>query len=109
MKKRFTISMPAFTIGLFIAFLTFFILYQDNVITFLRDNRLLPEPEPLTELYFKDHFNLPMKYYPGESYPIEFVVHNVEYKPMDYTYEMTATATDGAILEFRNLKSYFLK
>jgi hypothetical protein len=35
-------------------------------------------------------------------------VHNVEYKPMDYTYEMTATATDGATLDLAK-GSFYLK
>ncbi len=99
--------MPAFTIGLFIALLTFFILYQDSIITLLRDNNLLPKPEPLTELYFRNHLGLTIEYYPGQDYPVEFVVHNLEYKPMNYTYEVTA-ATEGGVLDLAK-GSLFLK
>ncbi len=95
MKKRFTISMPAFTIGFFIALLTFFILYQNSIITILRDNKLLPLPERFTELYLEDHSKLPSTVIGETVYPFQFTVHNLEYQTMEYPYTVIVDNKNG--------------
>lgn len=54
----------------------------------LKDWKLLPEPERLTELYFTHPNNLPTTYTPGQSQTVAFTVHNLEYKTEDYSYQI---------------------
>lgn len=56
---------------------------------------LLPEPEPLTELYFEDHATLPAKAVAGIPIRFRFTLHNVEYADTAYPYRITVT-TDRA-------------
>jgi hypothetical protein len=45
-------------------------------------------PETFTELYFENHNNLPrsIEYY--KDYDFKFTIHNLEYKTMNYSYEV---------------------
>jgi len=52
--------------------------------------------EPLTELYFENHTELPKTLKIGEECRFAFTIHNLEYIDMNYTYEITA--------EYRNEK-----
>ncbi len=80
---------------------------QQNVVDFLNKNKLLPQPEPFTELYFEDHLNLPKTLEATEEANFKFTVHNLEHKPMDYLYSVNAIASDSSRLikqgEFRLL------
>lgn len=62
-----------------------------NIHSVLAENHLLPEPETLTELYFEDHLKLPNKLISGKSYNFRFTIHNLEYKEMEYRYQVTVT------------------
>lgn len=44
--------------------------------------------ETFTELYFKNHANLPSKVILKQKYNFAFTLHNLEDKDMDYPYEM---------------------
>ena len=44
--------------------------------------------EPLTELYFEDHTNLPSSVSLGEAENFSFTVHNLEYQKMRYNYSV---------------------
>jgi hypothetical protein len=44
------------------------------------------QPERFTELYFTDPTNLPSTATPGQDIPVKFVMHNMEYQSMTYTY-----------------------
>lgn len=57
--------------------------------------KLLPEPERLTELYFTSPNNLPKTYVPGQLQEVDFTVHNLEYRTMNYQYKITETSQDG--------------
>ncbi len=57
--------------------------------------KLLPEPERLTELYFTNPNSLPKTYVPGQSQPVSFTVHNLEYRHTNYKYQITETSQDG--------------
>jgi uncharacterized membrane protein len=48
------------------------------------------KPETFTELYFKDHINLPGKIEVGKKQSFSFTIHNLEYKNMTYRYEVKA-------------------
>ncbi len=74
--------------GFAIAILTFFILYNGSIITFLSDNKLLPIDEPLTELYFEDYNKLPIAGKPGIANTFRFTIHNMENKTVDYSYNV---------------------
>jgi hypothetical protein len=62
----------------------------------LRDWKLLPEPERLTELYFTAPNNLPNSYSPGESQTVNFTVHNLEYQTTAYHYLIIEQSQDGS-------------
>lgn len=57
---------------------------------------LLPNPERLTELYYSDHLNLPTTYRPGVTQTFAFTVHNLEYRPTDYHFAITAETDSDA-------------
>lgn len=45
--------------------------------------------EPLTEVYFENHTNLPKNVFWNQSYNFTFTVHNLEYREMNYSYNVT--------------------
>jgi hypothetical protein len=46
--------------------------------------------EPLTELYFENHTKLPKYIQPGREYNFTFTANNLEYRQMNYTYDVYA-------------------
>jgi hypothetical protein len=46
--------------------------------------------EPLTEVYFENHTQLPNVIFLNTPYDFSFTVHNLEYIPMNYSYNVTA-------------------
>jgi len=46
--------------------------------------------EPLTELYFNNHTNLPSTIEPSKAYSFSFTINNLEYKNMTYNYVIIA-------------------
>lgn len=46
------------------------------------------KPETFTELYFENHLNLPSTANKEKEYSFEFTIHNLEYKEMNYPYEV---------------------
>jgi len=42
--------------------------------------------EPLTELYFDNHTNLPSEVEPNKIYDFSFTINNLEYQNMTYNY-----------------------
>lgn len=61
-----------------------------RIYTQLKAWKLVPLPEPLTELYFNDHINLPKVYAKDTKYPFSFTIHNIEYQDFEYHYRVTA-------------------
>jgi uncharacterized membrane protein len=61
----------------------------------LNNWKLLPEPERLTELYFSNPNTLPTTYTANTNQDVSFKVHNLEYKTVDYHYEIIEVA-DGS-------------
>lgn len=73
----------------------------------LNDWKLLPRPEKLTELYFTHPNNLPQKYTPGDVQEVNFTVHNLEYKTVNYQFvivEQTNGGNQSAVLSSGNFK-----
>lgn len=88
-----------FITGIVLAVMVFLaISQQQHIVDFLNKNKLLPQPEPFTELYFEDHLNLPKTLEATEEANFKFTVHNLEYKPMDYEYSVEAIASDSSRL-----------
>ncbi len=54
------------------------------------------QPETYTELYFTHPNNLPATLTSGRTFPVDFTVHNVEAKTMQYTYDITVTDPNGS-------------
>jgi len=46
--------------------------------------------EPLTEVYFENHTSLPNVVFLNQTYNFTFTIHNLEYREMNYTYNITA-------------------
>jgi uncharacterized protein YdeI (BOF family) len=62
------------------------------VVVFLIVLSMIPiGKEPLTESYFENHTQLPSNITPNETYFFSFTVHNLEYRDMDYRYNVTYT------------------
>ncbi|HSW96455.1 MAG TPA: hypothetical protein VLF89_01380 [Candidatus Saccharimonadales bacterium] len=49
---------------------------------------IIPKPESFTELYFENHENLPFEILPQQNYTFAFTIHNLEYKNMNYSYDV---------------------
>jgi len=66
------------------------------------------KPETFTELYFEDHLKLPKDTVLEKSNSFKFTVHNLEYKDMDYPYEVYI-ASNGAKLQMIDKGTFSLK
>jgi hypothetical protein len=60
--------------------------------------KLLPQSEHLTELYFLNPNTLPATYQTGQSQTVTFVVHNLEGKPVTYSYKIVSTNGNEQLL-----------
>lgn len=54
--------------------------------------------EPLTEVYFENHTQLPQTIDLGKNYEFSFTVHNLEYQNMNYTYNINAYDANNSLL-----------
>ncbi|OGM23015.1 hypothetical protein A2961_01305 [Candidatus Woesebacteria bacterium RIFCSPLOWO2_01_FULL_39_21] len=54
--------------------------------------------EPLTELYFSNHLNIPKQIEKGKPYSFEFTTRNLEYKDTNYVYEILVSENEGMSL-----------
>jgi len=70
--------------------------------------KLLPEPERLTELYFTNPNKLPKTYTPGQPQEVSFTVHNLEYRSMNYRYQITQSSQDGQQSQVMNTGAFSL-
>lgn len=62
----------------------------------LAANRLLPEEEPFTELYFEDHQKLPLLLEEDQVASASFTIVNRENRQTPYLYEVVKSATNEA-------------
>ena len=53
---------------------------------------LIPKPEKLTELYFRDHADLPSSATSNQVIRFAFVIHNLETTDYQYTYHVSVKA-----------------
>jgi hypothetical protein len=72
--------------------LVFFNLNRAAIYNELATLDLIPKPEKLTELYFKDHVNLPHSATSNEKISFAFVIHNLEAIDFQYTYAVSVSA-----------------
>jgi nicotinic acid mononucleotide adenylyltransferase len=54
--------------------------------------------EPLTEVYFENHTQLPVYLFLDKPYNYSFTVHNLEYQKMRYTYTVDTFDENGKLL-----------
>ena len=64
--------------------------YRGSVYRVLDSLKLIPHPEPFTELYFNNSTDLPGFVTSGQKITFMFTVHNVEGKDMVYPYRVYA-------------------
>ncbi len=72
-----------------------------NAFPSLRENVALAttvKPETFTELYFEDHLKLPQETTLEKTYSFKFTVHNLEYKDMDYPYEVYIASNSAKLM-----------
>ena len=55
--------------------------------------------EPLTEVYFENHTQLPAYIFLNKPYNYSFTVHNLEYQKMRYEYSVDAFDEQGNLLD----------
>jgi len=91
-------TLKLIVLGSVIALVVFGLITFDKnyIVKVLNQYKLLPQPEPFTELYFEDHLKLPKLHKINEPYSFKFTVHNLENKDFTYNYLVTATASDSA-------------
>lgn len=63
----------------------------------LRDWKVLPAQEALTELYFFDHLRLPSHYTPDQPQEVAFTIRNFEGSDQAYAYRLVAVAEDSSL------------
>ena len=61
---------------------------QPEIATLLTDWEVVPQLEPLTELYFNSYLDFPKQVTKGQSITFSFTVHNLEGKTMTYPYDV---------------------
>lgn len=94
---KFAIPLPTFIAVASLAAVAVLIFTNSSAIAAqLNSWKLLPQPERLTELYFTDHAKLATTYTPGAPQKFGFMVHNLEYRHIDYSYTVTAVSEDGS-------------
>ena len=54
--------------------------------------------EPLTELYFENHNNLPKQLSLGQKAGFWFTIHNLEYRKMRYSYKVSYSFNNKTLL-----------
>ncbi len=86
MNKKLIITVLIITLVLVIASALLFY-FRANIIDNLKKWELIPEPEPYTEIYFENHTKLPIVL-SNSPQSFSFTIHNVEYKNMNYKYEV---------------------
>jgi hypothetical protein len=59
--------------------------------------------EPLTELYFDDHLDLPKTAEINKEYNFSFAIHNLEYQEMGYKYEITIEYNNRKFILDKNI------
>jgi uncharacterized membrane protein len=75
----------------------------------LHNWKVLPEPERLTELYFTHPNTLPTTYTTGQTLPVDFTVHNLEYKTETYRYQISEANNAGSQTKILDTGSFVLK
>lgn len=98
MKKTTIKKIKQFFYGIIIIGLAISIIFYLSTIPSVRQTWVLAttiQPERFTELYFEDHMNLPKKAVKDESYEFRFTIHNLEYKPVNYIYEVSIKHGDN--------------
>lgn len=86
-------------IGAFFALILFMkIFFSNDIKTFLNLPIAFTSPEPITELYFENHLDLPNNLDPTKNNNFQFTVHNLEYEPYTYNYKVEALSTESAKL-----------
>lgn len=73
-------------VGLTIGALVLYPRYESVITAQLKEWKVVPLPEPLTELYFEDHLTLPSRVVSGDPISFRFTIHNVEYRTVSYFY-----------------------
>lgn len=73
-----------------IIFLSIILIFMDkyNIINQLKNWKLFPQPETYTELYFDNNSKLPFYVKHKQQIKFSFTVHNLEYKPYAYPYNV---------------------
>jgi len=64
--------------------------------------------EPLTELYFENHTELPKHLFLEKTYNFSFTIHNLEEQDMDYDYTIEVFDNEGNFMFEINKGSFFL-
>jgi hypothetical protein len=64
--------------------------------------------EPLTELYFENHAELPKHIFLNKSYNLSFTIHNLEYQDMNYEYIIEVFDENGTFMNEINKQSFSL-
>lgn len=85
-SKKLAVLLASFVVLVFIG-----IIARPAIADQLRDWKVLPSHEPLTELYFFDHLRLATKYTPGQPQNVAFTIRNFEGSQQTYSYRITAT------------------
>ena len=85
--------------ALLLVLVVIFAMYSERAVVYaeLDSLKLLPEPEPLTEIYLNDSLGLPATIGSGQTVPFSFNIHNIEGKAEDYSYLVYMVSADGTM------------
>lgn len=65
--------------------------------------------EPLTEMYFENHTQLPDSVELNKLYNYSFTIHNLEHQKMKYTYTIDMFAENGTLLDNMDSGEFILE
>src|SRR5579871_1544981 len=90
-----TIRPYLFAVGVIVLLLALSsILYRERHSAAIIDATARQRPT-YTELYFTDPYRLPTTARSGQQLVLDFTIHNLEAKPLTYTYAVDFTTADG--------------
>jgi hypothetical protein len=85
-----------FSLGLLlIAILSYMYTLRAGLYNELNALKLLPQQEPLTELYLNDSIALPAAVNAGQTIPFSFTIHNLEGMSESYSYNVSMVLSNG--------------
>lgn len=100
---------PVIFVSVVVVLMILELVFRQQIHNQLESWKLLPQPEPLTELYFTHPNSLPSTYTPNQIQRVTFTVHDLEYKTITYSYSVNEISSSPKSDQLLNSGYFKLK